>query len=313
MRYSHKYRQWAQEALRISRATGDLAAQAHALLTIALAQADPGSLANSGSETLAMIAQARELALRAGAYQPAARATVLESHLLCGAGEYERAAAVARQGIADSKQYGLTRTSGAFLAINVTEPLLASGAWDEALRVADEALDLMPPPMTRVGLWISCGLIAAARGDTETAARHAAAARAVLATARYDDQYHLVLGSLDVALHLASGDPAAAVAAAAEALDSFDLSVSSPRYAWPLLAAAARAARIAAPAAGAGDAAALTERLRAAAEKMEAFGPVQHAWRLTFTAVASPAGLAAAGRLAAGDAAVAAWEAVRQP
>jgi DNA-binding CsgD family transcriptional regulator len=315
MRYSQKYRMWAEEALRISRATGDLAAQSHALLTIALAEADPGSLANSGSETLAMIAQARELALRAGAYQPAGRATVLESHLLCGAGEYERAAAVARQGIADSKKHGLTRTSGAFLAINVIEPLLASGAWDEALRVADEALDLMPPPMTRVGLWISCGLIAAARGDTETAARQEAAARAVLASARYEDQYHLVLGWLEVALHLASGDPVAAVAAAAAALDSFDLSVSSPRYTWPLLAIAARAARGAAsaPAPGAADAAALMERLRGAAEKTEAFGPVQHAWRLTFTAVAAPAGLAAAGRLAAWDAAVAAWEAVGQP
>jgi DNA-binding CsgD family transcriptional regulator len=315
MRYSQKYRMWAEEALRISRATGDLAAQSHALLTIALAEADPGSLANSGSETLAMIAQAHELALRAGAYQPAGRATVLESHLLCGAGEYARAAAVARQGIADSKKHGLTRTSGAFLAINVTEPLLASGAWDEALRVADEALDLMPPPMTRVGLWISCGLIAAARGDTETAARQEAAARAVLASARYEDQYHLVLGWLEVALHLASGDPVAAVAAAAAALDSFDLSVSSPRYTWPLLAIAARAARVAAsaPAPGAADAAALMERLRGAAEKTEAFGPVQHAWRLTFTAVAAPAGLAAAGRLAAWDAAVAAWEAVGQP
>jgi len=27
----------------------------------------------------------------------------------------------------DSERYGLTRTSGAFLAINVAEPLLASG------------------------------------------------------------------------------------------------------------------------------------------------------------------------------------------
>jgi DNA-binding CsgD family transcriptional regulator len=324
---------WADESLRISRATGDPAAQAQALLAIALAQAFPGSLATSGSDTLAMIAQARELALRAGAYRPACKAAVYESHLLCGAGEYERAVAVARQGKADSAQYGLTRTSGAFLAINVAEPLLASGAWDEGLRVAEEALDLAPPPMTRAGLWIASGLIAAARGDTETAASRAAATRAVLATARYEDQYHLALGWLDVALRLASGDPAAAVAAAAAAIDSFDLPASSPRYCWPLLATAARAARIAASApgpasgtatgaasghpdgaaSGHADAVALMERLRGVAETTQAYGLVQHAWRLTFAAIAPPVRLTASDRLTAWDAAVAAWEAVRQP
>ena len=37
------------------------------------------------------------------------------------------------------------------------ETFKGSGAWDEAMRVADEALDLMPPPMTGWG----CGSPAA--------------------------------------------------------------------------------------------------------------------------------------------------------
>jgi hypothetical protein len=49
MGHKQKYQLWAEESLRISRATGDLAAQAHALLAIALAQAYPGSLGQDGA------------------------------------------------------------------------------------------------------------------------------------------------------------------------------------------------------------------------------------------------------------------------
>jgi DNA-binding CsgD family transcriptional regulator len=93
-----------------------------------------------------------------------------ESHLLCGVGEYERAASVARDGIADAERHGLARTRGAFLAINVAEPLLYLGRWDEAAAVAERALDLAPPPLTRVWLWILSGSIALARGTPADAA-----------------------------------------------------------------------------------------------------------------------------------------------
>ena len=61
---------------------------------------------------------------------------VNESHLLCGAGEYELAAQVARRGIVDAERHGLARTGGAFLAINLAEPLFYLGRWDEAAEVA---------------------------------------------------------------------------------------------------------------------------------------------------------------------------------
>ena len=47
------------------------------------------------------------------------------------------------------------------------------GRWDEAVEVAGRALDLAPPPRTRVGLWLMDGSIALARGDLATAARRA--------------------------------------------------------------------------------------------------------------------------------------------
>ena len=62
---------------------------------------------------------------RTDAFHRSLKLVILESHLLCGAGEFEQAARVARQGIADAERHGLARTGGAFLAINVAEPLFA--------------------------------------------------------------------------------------------------------------------------------------------------------------------------------------------
>jgi len=303
-----QFRAWAEEALRLAREDGDLDAEAEALANLSVIEAGLAALATTGSEPLRLIAQAKETAQRGGTYQPIMRLVILESHLLCGAGEYERAAAVARAGISDAERHGLARTGGAFLAINLAEPLLYLGRWDEALDVADRALDLAPPPLTRVGLWIIRGSIALARGDLAAAARRAAAAKAVLAGAGYDDQYHLPHACLNIELSLATDGPDAAVAVAADVLNRYDLTMGSPRYAWPLLVSAAAAAREA----PGDEAAALLERLRTLAGKLETFGPVQRAWQLSFAALDSQPGRGDRG-LADADAAVAAWEALRQP
>ncbi len=178
--------------------------------------------------------------------------------------------------------------------------------------VAEAALDLAPPSLTRVGLWIMSGSIALARGDVATAARRAAASRAVLSGISYDDQENLPQAVLDIELSLATEGPAAAVTAAAGALGRYDLSVSSPRYVWPLLVTAAAAAVAAREEAG--DAAtALLGKLRTLAEKLEVSGPVQRAWQLSYAVLDPPAEIDSAGRLAAADEAVAAFEAVKQP
>ena len=175
------------------------------------------------------------------------------------------------------------------------------------------ALDLAPPLRTRIGLWVVSGAIALARGDVATAARRVAACRAVLAAHGYDDQHHLPLAWLDVDLALAAEGPAAAAAVAAAALQQYDVGLSSPRYAWPLLVRAATAA-IQAPGE---DATALLDRLRALAEKLEVVGPVQQAWQLSFAALDPAVVLdleeGGGGRLAVADAAAAAWQSVGQP
>jgi predicted ATPase/DNA-binding CsgD family transcriptional regulator len=298
--------QWLDEVLRFARKTGDREAEARALLLLAFMRANPGGLAQHGSEPMRLIAQGRALAESVGAYNEILRATIYESHLLCGAGEYERAIAVARQGIADAARYGIARGLGALTAINVAEPLFALGRWDEALDATDQALDIAPPPRAKAVLWYLTGSIALARGDYVTAGAMVAASRPVLASVRYSDQYHPTLGTMETGLMLATEGAAMAVTTAPSLLDRFDLSVSGPRYVWPFLVTAALAASAASEAGNeAGDE--LLKRLWSTAKKTEAFGPVQEAWRLTFTAAT-----ASGSRASAWDCAAGAWEALHQ-
>jgi DNA-binding CsgD family transcriptional regulator/tetratricopeptide (TPR) repeat protein len=307
-------RENAEEALRLARETGDREAEAQALALMAMIEAGPVGLAEPGSEPFRLIAQAHEIARQVGAYQPIIKLVIYESHLLCGVGEYQRAAEVAMQGIADAERHGLARTSGAFLAINVAEPLLYLGRWDEASDVTERALDLAPPSPTRGSLCILSGWLALARGDLATAARRTAASRGVVTGVRYEDQKHLPQAMLEIGLSLATDGPAAAVAVATEALQRCDVEASSPRYVWPLLVTAAAVAREA----PGDDADALLCKLRTLAEKQDAFGPVQRAWQLSYEAIdprseGANVGAAVAAQLAAADAAVAGWEAIDQP
>ena len=269
---------------------------------MAVIESGPLGVAEPGGEAFRLIAQARRIAQEAGAYQPVIKAVIFESHLLCGMGEYERAAAVAREGIADAERHGLARTRGAFLAINVAEPLLYLGRWDEALEVAERALDLAPPSSTR------CSLSIPDRFDRARPRRHRHRRQARgrqpgdARRGQVRGPAHLPQAVLDIGLALVTEGPAAAVDAAAETLRQYDLSSSAPRYVWPVLVIAAAAARRAA-----GDAAdALLCRLRTLAEKQDVDGPVQRAWQLSYAAIdprpgddtAGPASVAA--RLARG-------------
>jgi DNA-binding CsgD family transcriptional regulator len=281
----------AEEALGLARRAGDDAHEACALTTMAIAVAGPGGMARQGSEPLKLIARARSIAAQAGAYGELLYTAINESHLLQGAGEHEAAADVARRGIASAQDYGLARTSGSILAINLAEPLMSLGRWDEAAEVIERAMELSPPPLHAAELEVVAGLIAVARGDMETAAGLASAAHGVRAGMQYKDAYQLPLAELEIRLSLAHGDTAGAIAAAAEALGGFDLYASSPRYGWPVLAAAARACTVALRQAAVthdeplrGSAEPLLGQLRVQAEKAESFGPVQQAYRLTFAA-----------------------------
>jgi DNA-binding CsgD family transcriptional regulator len=142
--------------------------------------------------------------------------------------------------------------------------------------------------MHRATLRLVQGRIALARGQMIAAEEAFSAARGLRRGSRDDDQYQLPFAVLEILLLLATAGPAAAIAAASQSVEDYEVSCGSPRYAWPVVVAGATASL-----AGAGqfrderlrdDAAALQGKLRTVAEKLETFGRAQEANRLTFAA-----------------------------
>ena len=227
---------------------------------------------------------------------------------------------MAREGMATAREYGLARTSGSVLAINLAEPLVSLGRWDEAVEVIERALDHFPPRMRAASLWRLSADVALARGDLAAAADLADSIRAVLEGTGFKDERQLPLARLETELGLGQDRPAQALSTVEDALDRFNLQ-TSPRYAWPLLVAGTRACAAALAARDAelaGKAAALRDRLRTEAGKLEVTGRAQRADQLTFAAEAMRAepgdpGLAWDAAAPAWDAAAQAWDAVSQP
>ena len=310
------------EALMLARRAGDAATEASVLVELGLVQSRGGD----DAAALRTLARAQSLAEQAGAYEHLLPAVINESHVLEGMGEHERAADLARRGIARAEDYGVARTWGTFLGINVSEPLVSLGRWDEAIESLEHALALAPPyGHYRAALRQLMAGVAIGRGDPAGAEEAVTAARAALDAGPFGrvGQYLIPQARVETELRLAQGRPADALAVAADAVGRLNLT-HEPRYAWPLLVVAARAAAAAA-ASGRGDAAparaaGLLAGARSLAAGLPAQGPVQQANRLTFLAeagraeTAGPAGAATAAQLlAAFDDAAAAWERLGQP
>ena len=308
----------AVEARTLARRAGDGATEAAALAELASIDSGLGD----DAAALQRFDEARAIAMRAGAHGQLLHIAVNESHVLEGIGEHERAERTARAGIAQAGAYGLARTTGTFLAINVAEPLVSLGRWDEALEAIEHALELSPPTINRVALRIVGGDIALRRGDLAGATAALAAASAALGMRRYrgphGSQYYLPLAQLEAGLALAEDRLSDALATIDATADQHDL-LLTPRYGWPLLVVGARVCAEAARGARRDhplrvQAEALLGRLLAIAAKMDAAGPVQQAFRLTFDAEAGREPSAPAGSpLVRWDSAAAAWEKVSQP
>jgi DNA-binding CsgD family transcriptional regulator/tetratricopeptide (TPR) repeat protein len=307
-----------EEAVVLAHKAADPGTQATAMCELAIIKARSGA----HTAALELFAEAREVARLAGCWATLLQIVVNESHFLEGMGEHDRAAQAARAGISQAQAYGLGRSTGTFLAINVAEPLAALGRWDEAIEVIDHALALTPPRLSRVGLRLLTAEIALRRGDLGAARVGVAAAQAALGGyrhPRYTDQYQLPLIQLRAELCLAEGRPADAVNVVASALDLIDLS-DGARYVWPILVAGATVCAAAAQDAaatrdrdGAEQAADLLTRLSELSGQINAAGPAQQAGELTFAAATVPPGTAGQAALAAWDKAAAAWDKLRQP
>ncbi|MFC4530117.1 helix-turn-helix transcriptional regulator [Sphaerisporangium dianthi] len=284
----------AEEAIHVAQQVGDARTEANALITLTWTQCQYSQM----EVQVAAFARAREIAERAGTYNALMRAAISESDALEGAGWHEQAAKVARRGIADAEAYGLARTSGAFLAINLAEPLMSLGRWDEALEVIERGVEVVPPPPYRASLQGFAAEIMMARGDVERAEALFHATAKVIAMGTYRDQAILPHLRREIELLIARGRDGEASELVAQTLREQDLA-ASPRYAWPVLITCLRAAGP------------LLGELRALAGRLEVQGALQEAHSLTFAAEA--ARICGHSDRPAWDKAVDAWAALRQP
>ena len=132
--------------------------------------------------------------------------------------------------------------------------------------------------MHRATLQVMKGRVALARGGPRAAAEAMSSAAELLRGAPPEDQHQLPFGALEIAARLAAAGPAAAIETAAKVIEGYEPTGGSPRYAWPLVVEAAGACIEAARQAGVGDerlrdeTAAVAERLRTIAEKLETSG-----------------------------------------
>jgi DNA-binding CsgD family transcriptional regulator len=292
----------ASEALEVAREAGDATVEAHALTTLAGCDFSEAE----ADRHLAMLTQAEAVYRRGADDSAMLRVATNESHILESIGEHERAIEAAQRGIALARKHGQARTSGAFLTINLTEPLHALGRWDEVVEMTEHALELSPPPLTRASLHFALGDIGLARGDLVGAARAAAALDAVLAPTFSRTQELFPAARLRLELRVAEGDLDGALDVVEHVVDELHPSVNA-RYGWPLMAAAAYAC-----AEAPGERATrLLGLLRDEAEKMSAQGRPQLAQRLLFEAEAGRAE-GQSGR-ARWDDVAAAWEELREP
>ncbi|WP_308164107.1 helix-turn-helix transcriptional regulator [Nonomuraea sediminis] len=262
----------AEQAMRIAHEVGDGPTESHALITLTWARCRYSQI----EAQLGAFAEANRIAVSAEAYNALLRSAISESDALEGAGWHERAAQVARNGIAQAERFGLARTSGTFLSINLAEPLVSLGRWDEALEVVEHALDLIPPAPYRASVQGFAFDIALARGQLDRADTLFAATRSALARGTFRDQTVLPQARREIELLTAHGRPDEARRLALRILREQDLT-ANPRYSWPVLVTCARLGS------------APVDELRSMASWLDVEGDLQRALHLTFLALTGPA------------------------
>ncbi|WP_176451595.1 helix-turn-helix transcriptional regulator [Enemella dayhoffiae] len=199
------------------------------------------------------------------------------SHVLNLAGDFARAAAVARAGVGTAAKLGLERTAGSMLAGNLADPLLAQGKLAEARSVLERALVLDPPFAHYVQLRTLQLQLAWLTGDTDGARDHLAELRAITDPEASQPQFLVELGWLEAVVLLDSGELDRAAEVVAAEVDR-GVRGEHPTFVWKVILVGAELAH-----AGV-DVPALAKRAGSLPEV--AMTPV---WSAAWTAVREPA------------------------
>jgi DNA-binding CsgD family transcriptional regulator len=237
---AHRAAEIAQQAQAAAADEGDLAAVVAA--EVVFGEVCVGRM--SVDEALPTMRAAVERARAAGDLPNLTQSLVSISDSLYEVGQYEESAAAAAEGVPDADRVGVSRTTGVFLLANHAEALIALGRWDEADARLAEAARHDPPgrlalPWLRLRAWLRL-----ARG-AEGAEALVTRAAVWLGKPYVQAENRLYLLDLLILTALQAGDPIAAAEVARRAVAE-PCVFERPRYAWPMLLSAARAA-IAAP------------------------------------------------------------------
>ncbi len=195
----------AQQSIDVAIRVGDARAEAEARVTLA------GCLIDRGEEDEAVAVMAAAIRQAEPYPRLLRRARVNHADLLFKAGRYEQAAAEALGELEVARRQGLERTSGAILAGNAAEPLLALGRWQQAEQLIDRAIELRPPPQHLLHLELMRAWLSVWQGDLATADRLLNRWRAASDAGHFGAQFAIGLLRADADLALALGDLDAAV------------------------------------------------------------------------------------------------------
>ncbi len=121
---------WCDAAIATARAVGDRVIEGHARNTRGAALAHAGRL----DEGLGELYLALEIARENGSWPDVSRAYVNISGALEGASRFAEALAVARAGLDEVENHGLSQCDGVFLRTHLAEALFELGHWDEVER-----------------------------------------------------------------------------------------------------------------------------------------------------------------------------------
>lgn len=221
----------ATRALQVARSLDSPRALAIALNAMSLVHGQEGEY----DCAIEHLVQAQQAGRAAGSLEETLRATVnlIDAHTCLG--RYDEAIAIGVGAIEQAKRVGLERTTGAFLSLNVVEPLVALGQWNDALALIDDVLLVNPPPRHQSMLLRNKASILLRRGDMPAARAAVAAALRSRPEEDPQPQHQLPLDLVTAEIAAVHGDRERALDVVLVALDT-TFRPGMARYAWPLAA-----------------------------------------------------------------------------
>lgn len=203
----------ATAAVEMARAVGSPEEEGYALTTLGVCRAVNGEL-DAG---LRVLDRARVLCEECGSIEEVFRVYVDLTFVLTTAGRPQESLEVAYAGMARIRQLGLTSTGGGALLVNTASTLQLLGDWDEAARVAHDALQQGVPSAFAGYLHLVIGDVAGATGRTDAAEESYAAAERI-APLRGDAWFGATLAASRAELCLWAGEPQTALRKVRETL-----------------------------------------------------------------------------------------------